>query len=842
MEYTHYILKAIKSEYECSIIANNLAIDICNELKDYLFDYLNEDGFISLNEKDFKAFGFRGFDDYYNLGTIELLSVNVSSLEFIIKLIRTNDEINPFSLINSNVFDNPKLKINYGYKVTQNDISNYLNKDNEYIVKCLIDSIINKDGNIYIHSDFKELLFWYELIGLLLPRKYLYDISFIYSLDYFNFNKLKIAYGIKNANEEIFDFDDKYKRYDIEISKYSEMIIECLNDSLKEAIVFKDKIDSIMQNNNLSLDECVDVYNLIMGKINLFPNVAMLSRAIELANNINYDKKLVSSIIFPSLGKYEICNDILVIYELLYDNLAISRDYIINQYFDSLAIFGISGYKSHDEYLNLVDSNCPFPLVDYYDYLKKYDLFAKYLNNSYDDFYMGYLLLELECRSIKDDKAIVPNETFLYFINACIIKNDIARLDIILKRISLVNKKAPARLLDIEMSKISRGYRNVLEAFDIKLLFLLCERLMISYAKGYLVKAYNCILDRREFIDMYLDREAKNPSFYEKLNDYFKDKPELKLFIDSKEQKAVYVNKELSYDDLKEIYKNIYLDKTKPVNDVFFTKVLEYLDSLGLDMKLDACVNIFNDFYKPLPYTYKDRLDSIRKLNDYVYRYPELLIKYDRRYFRFLYELNEILSKAKSSVNPYYMVVRRGLEYKDACQNESSRRMVFEAIRVIPYFNSYTADMINYFVKYQINSYIEAFFEYLPKIQNINENNYYEFLECYRLYIDPICEYKGFGHAFRDSLDRLDSNNKKRQLFLYLLMALASNRIRYIKIVDRIIADIDKKELKIIFSDYQKILNCCPFKGKKEAILLEKYIADYLKSLKFSIKKLFKKA
>ena len=50
------------------------------------------------------------------------------------------------------------------------------------------------------------------------------------------------------------------------------------------------------------------------------------------------------------------------------------------------------------------------------------------------------------------------------------------------------------------------------------------------------------------------------------------------------------------------IYKNIYLDKNKLTSDVFYMKVNEYLDSLGLDMKLDACVNIFNEFYKPLPY------------------------------------------------------------------------------------------------------------------------------------------------------------------------------------------------------------------------------------------------
>ena len=71
-------------------------------------------------------------------------------------------------------------------------------------------------------------------------------------------------------------------------------------------------------------------------------------------------------------------------------------------------------------------------------------------------------------------------------------------------------------------------------------------------------------------------------------------------------------------------------------------------------------------------------------------------------------------------------------------------------------------------------------------------------------------------------------------------MAL-SNKERYKKIFERIISDIDKKELKSIFNDYLKILDSEPFKGRIEAVNFKNYIVKYFNDSKFSIKKLFKK-
>ena len=87
MEYKHYILKALKNEYECNILSDDLDSSIIEEIKDYIFDYLNDTGFFELNGKDVKVFGFRGYDGYYNLGQIELNSFDAFGIAFLIKLI-----------------------------------------------------------------------------------------------------------------------------------------------------------------------------------------------------------------------------------------------------------------------------------------------------------------------------------------------------------------------------------------------------------------------------------------------------------------------------------------------------------------------------------------------------------------------------------------------------------------------------------------------------------------------------------------------------------------------------------------------------------------------------------
>ena len=812
-----------------SKISNDLNKDDTNYILDYAKTLINSDGFIQINGKLEKLTFFVLNDTKYLLSVIPSGITMENEDLYTLKVMHFKDNtFNPFNAFLNDYFikenDNKDLIINSQIDsiLTQNDL-NKIDSSKEKIIATFIELLLIHDKPIVIYSDNFE--FYFSLVGLLLPNNYLFDISYTYggifkNMQSFNLIGINKERMITANNIYYFDFNNNAFP-NIKLGRYSLMISSLLLNSIDDVIAYKDTIYELINHHNIDANRAAMLNNLIAGKIEAFTNTEELKEAI-IDSNYEYNNTLIASAIYTSLNKFRIDNSMLVAYKYVFDYIDSSHDEIIKLFFSNLNKFGISINLEPDDYLNLIEKNAPFDLSYYYDYLIKYNLFnAKYINGI-DYFNEWYILLDAICKDIKKhNKQIVPNEYLTYYISLCVKNKKIDYLDLVTKRISKLNKKASSRLLYFVLEKIDREYINYTDTFGIYYTFRIIERMAPSDAIRFYIKSYNSIKNRKEYIDLYLDRENKKPEYYKEINELF-IKNGYDIFIDLKSK--AYLNKEtnITLDYLDDLYQNYYLNKNKKESLLFFEKIFDYLNKKENNDRLKEASLIYNRYFKSLDDNYIDKDTFIRRLSNYIYLYPDLVFENDLEYYDMLFEIDLFLQKKKEKSPIYLDVLKSGLDAKKSYINSEFRDKYFKSLLIHDnkWFN---ADGNEYYNRYYLKYLLSSFYKTIPSFDKMD--NHLLITVGFKSLFNGLKDSKGFKYSFINTIVNYPKDEFKLNFLYFLIFEIDENDNVFKDIKEKIISETDK--VNKLFKEYYKVLKNFDFSKEINPKLME-YIDNYL--------------
>lgn len=815
-----------KIDIKESKISNNIEKSAYKKIYDHILKLINEDDFIIINGK-LEKLTFLCFNNVYYL--ISVIKNNNES--YLTRIMHFNEkEMNPFNpfiksyFIDGNDNKDNIISDNIDSLINQELINHFIDSKYEMIISTLIEALLIHDRPILIYGDNDKLFFWMSLIGLLLPNNKLFNYSYTFGQtlkDMRKFDIFLISRERMITTEEIYYFDFKNNKYpNLLLNKYPKLISSLLLNSINDVKFFKEAIEELMDNHNIDEERAVNLNNLISAKIEAFTNTKDLKQAIE-DSNFKYNNNVIASKIYTSLDKFIINNDILYIYKYVYDYVKSSHDDIIKLFFDNLDKFGINKFNNNPrDYLDLVINNSPFDLKDYYEYLVKYNLF----NSIYDESFYNpdwIILLESLLRDIKCyNKALVPNKYLEYYIKDCINNKRIENLDLILDRVSTLTPKAASRLLYLAFIDIFKGNEFFVIDYGTYYSFRLFERMEPKDSSRFYEKTYDFVSNKKEYVNIYLEREEKKPEYYKELNELLK-KDDYNIFLDFKEIVEIDNHKDIDYDYLDYVYDSYYLNSKKNKdNTVFIDKIFEYLDQFKNKEKIDEAINVYNRYFKKLDDNYKDKHTAIRKLINIIYSNPDIIFENDLKYYDILFEIDLVLEKKKEKSPICLDILLEGLNVKKASIDKKYRTDFFKNRLVI--MNKYFNEDNEYYNHYYLRYLLLTFYDFMP-LNDLKES--YLFLNWHSLLFDNLKDYKWFKYVFVNTLLNVKEENFKLYIMYYLLFSTNNEDNVYKEIRDKIISEI-KKPKKLLKEYYHVRDNVGFIKGLEDNF--KKYVDEYI--------------
>lgn len=802
---SYFLITKVNNEFKILESKKSLhsSNDIIKHALNYSYDLMNTNDFLELNGKLFKL-TFLYFNERYIFIYINPNGLDKDNNEtYKIKILDIDDIDNPFRFFYSNKIielnDNKDL-------VLDNDNTNIYelldNKINYSAFAYLLDLVINNISNdicICINSDISLIPIYLNLLALSTPKNYLNKITYTYG-----YNKLlhdtKISFL---GNNKYLKYDntiyiDLNKSYDKELSRYVNQFITYLKSDVEDAINYKTTIESLLEKHKIDLLRAARLRNLIIGNINSFIKTKNLKMAIE-DSNYEYDNKFIASSIYTNLNKFEINYDILLVYKYIYDNVLTSHDRIIELFFNNLEKFGINKNSLPYDFLNLIINNSPFDLKDYYEYLLNNN---KLLETKNESFNMNYVVLEGLCRYLKfNNLTIIPNEELTKYIMDSIKEKNINNLNLILDRIHKLNKIADKRLLYYALLELEKKNPNFSNNIGLDYYIQILEKIMETDSYSFYIKLFKTTSEV-DLLQALKLRVSRNSEYYEKLfkilekNNY----PEIKEKLDYKRNLDYKI---LSIDDLDKLYKENYLNKKIPSDGIFISKVFEYLELIDYKNKVLEAINIYNLYYKNIDDKYKDKIDSIRRLSNFIYDYPIQVLEHDLDIYNELFEIDNILYKYKrSNDNQLFELIKFGLNLKKAYQNQDFRNKFFKDLIITN--NNYYNDIINeYLIRYYLKFLVLDFNKLISNPMDFENDSL--LMIGYHSLFDSLTKYKEFKMYFIHSFLLIKDNEYKIALMLYMLYTLNQDNLVYNDILSKILKE--NKKIIPLLKEYYKVID-----------------------------------
>ena len=836
--FSHNKFNAI--EYKPSNILNDNDI---KQLLEYSYTLLNSDDFLKINGK-LQKLTFFGLNNYYHLISIIPSGLNSQNEDiYTIRIMHINDNnFNPFNAFLTDYFikenDNKEIILNTNKdSLINQQMLNTLNNKDELILATYIEALLRHDKPIMIYAS--DLIFYFALTGFILPFNNLYDISYTFGNILKNMTKFSL-FGIAKermiTSENIYYIDFINNDYPLlELSRYSANLASLLLNSYDDSYNYVKKIEELMINHNISCNRAAMLYDFVNARIEAFTNPIDLSQAIK-DSEYKYNNNYIASAIYSKLNKFRINNYMLEIYKYVYDYIESSRDEIIKLFFSNLNKFGINIKNKPKDYLNLIINNAPFDLSDYYDYLIKYDLFnAKYINGI-ENFNEWYILLDAICKNIqKNKKQIVPNELLIYYIKECVKLKNIDYLDLVLEEINKLNNKAPSRLLFFVFEQIDKEIDNYTMDFGIYYTFRIIERMNPKDALKFYEKSFNSVINRKEYVSLYIEREEKKKDYYNELNELLINDGYNQL-INMKENIKIDKKNDFDIFYLDEIYNKYYLDKNRRDN-IFTDKCIEYIKKSN--NKLLESLNIYNRYYKNLDDNFKDKDTFIRKMMSIIYQNPDLIYENDLKCYNDLFEIDLYLQKRKENSLIYLDVLKSGLDIKKAYLDDKFRYKYFKdlIIKENKWFDEKGNELYNkYYLKYLLSS----FYKFMPSF--IDMKNPLLITKGFNNLFNNLKDYKGFNYSFVNTIINYDKNDFKLNYLLFLLF-VTNNKDNVYELIRDEIEEKYKNIIKI-YKEYYRVVK--KIDAIKELVdnfndYINSYLCDNLGIFRKIIWKLFKR-
>ena len=307
-------------------LSNDLNKNDLKNILDYSYTLLNNDDFLEINGKLTKL-TFFGLNNTYYLISINPQGLSINNEDtYSVKIMHFYEkDFNPFNsfihdyFIKENKNNDIILNTNNDSLINQQYL-NIIDSNMEKILATYIELLLIHDKPIVIYSD--NLNIYLALIGLLLPYKNLYDLSFTFGSTFKQMKKFNII-GLINertmTSDNIYYLDFKDNDYpNISLGKYSTNLASYLLNQIDEAKAYKEAIEELMDNHNIDANTAAILNNLIGGKIESFTDPKELSLAIK-CSEYKYNNNFIASAIYTKLNKFRINNDMLFVYKYVYD-------------------------------------------------------------------------------------------------------------------------------------------------------------------------------------------------------------------------------------------------------------------------------------------------------------------------------------------------------------------------------------------------------------------------------------------------------------------------------------------------------------------------------------------
>lgn len=695
---------------------------------------------------------------------------------------------------------NPYL-INSSFTITklvQSQINDFITEDNILFIKSLIESIIVCDKT-YIENN-NDLFDILNIIGTLLPKNIINKSN--YSFGY-NSKVMFINTYIEDPNANFFDsltLDYPF----IEINEYSNQAVELLCESLDSCNLFVKEIDKLMTKYSFDINLATDIYNLTKGKIE---HITDLNRLLNIIRNIKdkkFDFEFICSIIYSNIFKFEITKDILELYSFIYKYYDKSRDYIISTFFDNINVF--SDDLIYENIINIA----PFNLVDYVDYLKRYNLYYDFRNDEAQN--NKFLLFNLILDDIKlNNLCLVPNEDLLYYLKNIIENENKEALYYSINQINKLNKKAGSRLLDVYLNRMEKSVRNsIFTDISFEYFIYILENMQIEDSYQYYIKEFNFVRDRNKYIKYLKEREKDNNQYYSKLLSKLVSTSSATELMKSYKMTNIYIEDNIDINYLTQVYEEIYLDKYERGYLLFTDKIMIYLESCN--NKIDSTIDVYNRFFKNLDIHYKNVLDSIRKLNDFMYNYPDEILDNLDKYYPILKEFDDILVKYKTQTNKLFIFINDVLIYLYHYKNKEYE-LAYDDLSKILKNEEYRMYMYNHYFLNMIDTYFKNMSILLNNNKNILDE-YFDLFDCYlqqEMFFSKLVYY-------------LDNNSSLEYIGILLSLYSNSDNKLYLNMLTKLLNLKSKADIKLLFDRFN---NSYIYLSCKNKMRLNSYIINY---------------
>ena len=642
----------------------------------------------------------------------------------------------------------------------------------EMVIEAVIDNIAN-DKVIYLNP--KEDIGIITLLFDLIPSRYLDYLTISANTD------TKIRFSADYNRELYFSFKNSLNNSIIEPKRYSYTIVDNLKRSLKDAYMYKDRIDRLIEEKKIGIADICDLLNLIDGHIERINSLSKLSRAILNLDGMEYNASFIATLIFTNINKYKLDKSILYVYSFIYKNVLSSHSYIIKAFKDNIALFIDLSELEPKEALIAIKGVVPFPLIDYIYYLIDNNTLDSTIAASLNNISYSYLMLDLICSWIDAKRlTIVPNKYLSLYLRHYL-SLDINSLDLIIERIRALNNKGLEALLNNEVIRIFRT-KGMIDKLGIDRLLLILERLNIADSAHY-IKKLNLVASRYSILDKLLELESTSPDYYNRLiNELIKDSEGMKI-VDLLNERGLIRNDNIEIAELDEYYNKYYLSRYHNDNGALINSIMSYLNK---NNSLDYAIDIYNRYFSRLSIDYKNTLVSIRRINDFIFEFYDDIFKNPSKYIEVLDEINDRLAKGRIEANSYYIMLKIG----EGIKNKNYK--ILEGVVAYKSFLGYK-DELQVFYKYYFDSLIECYFMYVEDRVILDSN----LINSFNLAIGPFLNITGSSNKLKKYLAHNEG------LIFYFLLITANTNIKiYRRILDNVLKEEKGRSLKRYLNDY----------------------------------------
>jgi len=527
-----------------------------------------------------------------------------------------------------------------GDNIPENEINSFLDKERNKL-KLLIQSVISSslENIIHLHENYNQQLTWLKMLSLCLPKALLNNISvcsmFSNTLTPGNISS-QIQFRINRPEGSLFNYSQDVQRgklsldfvkdvypTNIQPSKFADIVISLLSNSVSEVEEYVDNISRIMSTYTVNINQATNLYNLSQQNYQYFTNNSELYDTILLAESKSYKIDIIAENIWENPPQQKFTTQLkLHVLAFIFKSIT-SKDCkfeIMNSIIDNPTQFDINT-SDPQTFTNDLRTKTNFVYTNYIDFLRDTG-FTNYISQNQKSFHKLYFMFDILLRQpsvINLQKPIdfdFSDETkaIKVILLSAYNKKSLPDIDLL---INLANKNiqnlGTELLASISLDIIHSHHEDLNIPFAFEVLNRLYSDKEVAIQYLWFLIEINPTSE--EIKKEYIEAQSQHQAFYRMFVDTYKDSDIMHRFL-RKVEAYIFTNKPLTQKVIKEYFVKYYVSGDD--DGLFVKKLPDYLSGLSLKERLNECEVLLkevithqNNTKEPLEPIYTVLLDAI---------------------------------------------------------------------------------------------------------------------------------------------------------------------------------------------------------------------------------------